>query len=133
MSSRAGGVSATPYDSLNIGLSVGDSKSRVRENRRRLLAAAGMVPDRLARAEQVHGASAAVVDRGGLYEKTDALVTTEKDYARLKGNAALAALAARTRTLPIEVKLDDRDLVRLVSLIEAALQKTPRRLVPPAR
>jgi YfiH family protein len=81
ISSRTGGVSGPPYESLNIGLSVSDSKSRVHENRRRLLTAAGMATERLARAEQVHGASTAVVDRGGLYKKVDGLVTAKKDLA----------------------------------------------------
>jgi tetraacyldisaccharide 4'-kinase len=60
------------------------------------------------------------------------LVTTEKDFARLKDNAALAALAQQTRPLPIEVTLDERDMGRLASLIEAALQKSSRRQQPPA-
>lgn len=62
------------------------------------------------------------------------LVTTEKDFARLKDNTALAALATATRTLAIEVGIDERDMGRLQSLIETALQKTARRQPPlPAR
>ncbi len=59
------------------------------------------------------------------------LVTTEKDFARMGGDAALAELAAQTRTLPIELKFDERDLGRLNSLIEAALKSTSRRHRPP--
>jgi tetraacyldisaccharide 4'-kinase len=59
------------------------------------------------------------------------LVTTEKDFARMGGDAALAGLAAQTRTLPIELKFDERDLGRLSSLIEAALKGTSRRHRPP--
>ena len=59
------------------------------------------------------------------------LVTTEKDFARMGGDAALAELAAQTRTLLIELKFADRDLGRLNSLIEAALTGTSRRLRPP--
>ncbi|HEY8248938.1 MAG TPA: tetraacyldisaccharide 4'-kinase [Hyphomicrobium sp.] len=59
------------------------------------------------------------------------LVTTAKDFARLYGNAALAELAAHTRTLPIEMMFEDRDLGRLSSLIDAALQGTSRRHRPP--
>ena len=49
------------------------------------------------------------------------LVTTDKDFARIGGEAALAELAAQARTLPIEMTFEDRDLGRLSSLIEAAL------------
>jgi YfiH family protein len=79
--SRRGGVSASPYDSLNIAMSVGDKKIRVQENRRRLLAATGIIPDHLARAGQVHGSSIAVVAGGGFYEGVDGLITAEKDLA----------------------------------------------------
>ena len=40
------------------------------------------------------------------------LVTTEKDLARMTGDAALAALAARARTLPITLELDKADALR---------------------
>lgn len=59
------------------------------------------------------------------------LVTTEKDYARIKDDAALAPLAAAARFLPIEVHIEERELTRLNSLIEAALQGTTRRQRPP--
>lgn len=50
---RAGGVSPPPWDSLNLGRSVGDDPARVAENWRRLEAATGLG---FARARQVHGA-----------------------------------------------------------------------------
>jgi tetraacyldisaccharide 4'-kinase len=51
------------------------------------------------------------------------LVTTEKDYARLRGeDGRLAELAGAARALGIELAFEDRDLVRLQSLIEAATQ-----------
>jgi tetraacyldisaccharide 4'-kinase len=59
------------------------------------------------------------------------LVTTEKDFARMAGDAALARLAAQTRVLPIELTFDDRDLGRLGSLIESALKRTSRQNRPP--
>ena len=43
---RGGGVSAPPFDSLNLGAHVGDDPAAVAENRRRLRAALGLVtPD----------------------------------------------------------------------------------------
>lgn len=49
---RLGGVSAAPYDSLNLGLHVGDDPARVAENRGRL---AALLPARPVFLDQVHG------------------------------------------------------------------------------
>ena len=53
-STRAGGVSEGPYDSLNLGRMTGDDVDRVDENRRRLCAEVGTLPDRLALNRQIH-------------------------------------------------------------------------------
>ena len=58
---RAGGVSAPPYDTLNVGLHVGDDADAVAENRRRVAAALGL-PAAPLWLVQVHGA---VVVRAG--------------------------------------------------------------------
>lgn len=54
---RTGGVSAGPYESLNLGGSCGDDAAAVGENRRRALAALGAdgLADRLVCPRQVHG------------------------------------------------------------------------------
>jgi polyphenol oxidase len=52
MSTRHGGVSAAPWDSLNLGTAVGDQATAVAENRRRFAAALGATPVWL---HQVHG------------------------------------------------------------------------------
>lgn len=54
--SREGGTSAPPWDSLNIGLHVGDDEAAVHENRRRAAALAGLDPAMVAGVTQVHGA-----------------------------------------------------------------------------
>jgi hypothetical protein len=54
-STRQGGVSAPPFDSLNLGKKWGDRPESVEENRRRLLAASGTGVMHLA--AQVHGAA----------------------------------------------------------------------------
>ena len=60
------------------------------------------------------------------------LVTTEKDWVRLAGEESLWELQRKTRTLPIEMVFEQRDLSRLVSLIEAAaLNQGPPRTRPP--
>lgn len=63
---RSGGVSAAPYESLNLGASCGDDPARVAENRRRVLAALGaegLLP-RLLSPRQVHGDHVVVVRDG---------------------------------------------------------------------
>lgn len=60
---RAGGTSAPPYDALDLALHVGDQPAQVLANRGLLAAAAGLDPDGLVFAEQVHGPGVAVVDR----------------------------------------------------------------------
>jgi hypothetical protein len=54
MSTRAGGVSAAPWDSLNLGTAVGDDPAAVAENRRRFVAMCGAAPAWL---RQVHGST----------------------------------------------------------------------------
>ena len=58
---RLGGTSASPYDSLNLGLHVSDDPGRVHANRLLFAAAAGVAVDSLVFAEQVHGSGVAVV------------------------------------------------------------------------
>jgi YfiH family protein len=52
MSTRCGGVSLPPWDSLNLGAAVGDDAAAVAENRRRFVDRTGAVPLWL---RQVHG------------------------------------------------------------------------------
>ncbi|MBN1886183.1 MAG: laccase domain-containing protein [Candidatus Krumholzibacteriota bacterium] len=73
--SRIGGVSKPPFDSLDLGLSCGDRPKRVHANRRRLLETLELERNRLARAEQVHGASIAVARPGRIARGADGLVT----------------------------------------------------------
>lgn len=51
---RLGGTSSAPYDSLNLGYRTGDSAERVEENRRVVSEALG-IPDRWLCVNQVHG------------------------------------------------------------------------------
>lgn len=77
-STRGGGVSASPFDSLNLGFSTGDDEAAVRENRRRLLDALGFKPDALATVGQVHGAHVATVTEPGHTDRHDGLVTDRR-------------------------------------------------------
>jgi YfiH family protein len=58
-SARAGGVSAAPFDSLNLGVLTEDRRENVIENRERLAAALGLDPARIPIGLQVHGAELA--------------------------------------------------------------------------
>ena len=72
---RRGGVSRPPFDSLNLGRSTDDAAAAVRENRERLLHLANSSPERLATAGQVHGARVVEVVAPGHHPDCDALVT----------------------------------------------------------
>ncbi len=75
---RAGGVSAPPFDTFNLGDHVGDDPAAVAANRKRLATAIGLAGDRVVWMNQVHGDRVARVDEpvDSPVEATDALVTT---------------------------------------------------------
>ena len=54
-STRLGGVSQQPFDSLNLGLLTDDAPEAVAENRRRLATSLGFAPEQVIFARQVHG------------------------------------------------------------------------------
>ncbi len=61
-STRLGGVSEPPFDSLNLGVFTEDQCEAVVENRGRLTAALGFAAERVAIGHQVHGAELATHD-----------------------------------------------------------------------
>jgi YfiH family protein len=65
-STRVGGISEQPFDSLNLGILTEDEPSAVTENRRRLAGALGLAPERIAIGRQVHGAELETHRRGAL-------------------------------------------------------------------
>ena len=75
---RAGGVSAPPFDTFNLGDHVGDDPAAVQANRARLAAAIKLPPEQVIWMNQVHGDHVEVVDgpRTEPFEDTDALVTS---------------------------------------------------------
>ena len=79
MSTRAGGVSTAPFDSLNLRDGLGDDPTAVAENQRRLKEAIGSAPVWL---KQVHGAAvvsltSASARSDAVVHSADASVTTE--------------------------------------------------------
>lgn len=81
LSLRTGGVSRPPYDSLNLGVHVGDDAACVRVNRQRFAAQLGLP---LARLQQVHGVEVVTVQVPWTETTTvqgDASVTTQPGVA----------------------------------------------------
>ena len=80
---RAPGVSAAPYDGLNLALHVGDDAAAVLANRAALAAALGVAPDHVVYVEQVHGDTVLQVDGPltGPSPQADGLVTTTPGLA----------------------------------------------------
>ena len=80
---RAGGASAPPFDTFNLGDHVGDDPAAVAANRARLAAAIGLADDHVVWMNQVHGVNVELVDgpRDTAFDATDALVTATAGLA----------------------------------------------------
>jgi polyphenol oxidase len=88
-STRLGGVSEAPFDSLNLGLLTDDAEEAVVENRRRLASALGFEPDQLVFARQVHGTR--LIDRRT--EEPEGLVEADGHLVSTPGTAPLVFVA----------------------------------------
>ena len=92
-STRRGGVSEGPYESLNLGVLTGDERERVIENRGLFAGDAGIDAERIAMGWQVHGTEVhewdgpdgkrAFLDPQGGHLKVDAHVTREPELGLL--------------------------------------------------
>jgi polyphenol oxidase len=82
---RWGGVSAAPYEELNLGGAVGDDPAAVRANRELAARTLGLDPARVVWMNQVHGREVAVVDGPWRQDEgvpaVDALVTGARGLA----------------------------------------------------
>ncbi|MFI1201289.1 peptidoglycan editing factor PgeF [Streptomyces sp. NPDC020883] len=81
---RWGGVSAAPYEQLNLGGAVGDDPAAVRTNRDLVARDLGLDPAVVVWMNQVHGRDVAVVDgpwREGGIPSVDAVVTARRGLA----------------------------------------------------
>ncbi|MFN3533472.1 MAG: polyphenol oxidase family protein, partial [Candidatus Brocadia sp.] len=61
VSTRNGGFSHPPYDSLNLGLHVGDNPETVLKNRKRLASVLGIPLGNFTIAQQVHGCNVGII------------------------------------------------------------------------
>jgi YfiH family protein len=89
---RTGGVSSPPYDTLNLGLRLGDDEKAVAENRARFAQALELSGDRLFEQRQVHGT---IVREISSSDRVSAISDTEGDglIARVAGHAVAARTA----------------------------------------
>ncbi|MEV8306007.1 peptidoglycan editing factor PgeF [Streptomyces flavidovirens] len=81
---RWGGVSAVPYEELNLGGAVGDDPAAVRGNRELAARSLGLDPDLVVWMNQVHGRDVAVVEGpwgDAEVPSVDAVVTTRRGLA----------------------------------------------------
>ena len=76
--SRRGGFSRAPFDSLNLGEGMGDRRADILKNRKLLFDTLEIHGRGIARAAQVHGHGIRIVNRGGVSSNADGLVTATK-------------------------------------------------------
>jgi polyphenol oxidase len=121
-STRRGGVSTGAYESLNLGLLTDDEREHVEENRRRLCAAVGATPERLAMNRQVHAATVNRAQAGDRGREGDGLWTDEPDVPMLKVTADCLPIAlARTSGRPALALLHAGRLGLLEGILEAGV------------
>jgi len=85
-SGRNGGTSEVPYQSLNLGLHVGDKTENVIHNRNRFLSALGQKLDSVTCCQQVHGTRVAVVNKKDAGKGAYDYATSLADYDAMVSN-----------------------------------------------
>jgi YfiH family protein len=121
-STRRGGVSEGPYDSLNLGLLTDDRNDNVEENRRRLCEAVNADPARLAMNRQVHAATVNRAVPGERGREGDGLWTDEPGVPMLKLTADCLPIAlARDNGRPALALLHAGRIGLLAGIVEAGV------------
>ena len=119
---RRGGVSDGPYESLNLGRLTDDLPARVEENRRRACADVGADAERLAMNRQVHAATVHRAIAGERRRPGDGLWTDETGVPMLKVTAdCLPVALARTNGRPALAVLHAGRLGLLEGIIAAGI------------
>lgn len=129
-STRRGGVSRPPFDTLNVGIRVGDDPDRVRENRRRLFGALGLAPEQVVRVRQIHGDQILAVDEALTKRPGFPGVLVDEGFrydALITDRPGLALVVSTADCHPICV-WDRRR--RAIAAIHAGWRSTLKRLVP---
>jgi YfiH family protein len=121
-STRRGGVSGGPYESLNLGLLTDDAPEHVERNRSRLCEAAGADPVRLAMNRQVHAATVNRAEPGERGREGDGLWTETPGLPMLKLTADCLPIAlARQNGKPGLALLHAGRLGLLEGIVEAGV------------
>jgi YfiH family protein len=110
-STHKGGVSAAPWDTLNLGVGRGDDMENVRENYRRFCAAVGTDPARCVLSKQVH-------------EDNVRLVTAEdcgKGLWRDRDYTSVDAMICNTPEIPLVVFSADCNIILLYDPVRRAI------------
>lgn len=110
---RQGGVSAAPYDGLNAGLTVGDDRLAVAENRRRVVAALPGHP-MLITAHPVHGSDVVAIAADGHETDTDTRFVATKADAMHTRERGLGLFWAYADCTPILLFDPQHDAIALV-------------------
>lgn len=97
---RTGGRSVAPFDSLNLSEGVGDDTQTVRGNRALVMEALGLDPVHVAYSTQVHGATCLVPPGPGWAGTADALATRHPALVLAVGTADCLAVLLWDATRP---------------------------------
>ncbi|MBM4042204.1 MAG: peptidoglycan editing factor PgeF [Planctomycetes bacterium] len=126
VSTRHGGVSRGAFESLNVGLHVGDEAEAVLENRRRLCEAAGVPLDSLVAGAQVLGNAVGWVTAAHRGRGARDVATALPDIDALITDTPGLVLAAFSADCPLLALVDPRR--RAVGLVHASRRGTLGRI-----
>ena len=126
VTTRVGGVSLPPYDSLNLGFGARDNPERVLENRKRLADSINVPLGSFAVAKQVHGDRIAVVtesEKGrGAFNYETALDATDGMITNIPGICLMVLLADCTPILLYD------PVQRVVAAVHAGWKGTAKQI-----
>ncbi len=111
MSTRRGGVSPSPWESLNLGYATGDALERVAENERRFAAAFGVEPAAIRWVRQVHGDGVALAEELPATVGRGAEIPADAVISRTSGLACAIKVAD---CVPVLLAAEDASVVAAV-------------------
>jgi hypothetical protein len=78
-STRKGGYSKAPYESMNLGSNTADNHTDVMKNKQQFCENLSIKYEQVAKSKQVHGTNILIAETGGNYEGYDAIITDQKN------------------------------------------------------
>ena len=134
-STRRGGISDGPLNSLNLGRTPEESELNLETNRRRFLSALSIAPQDLVHAVQVHGSNVVLAREPGVVQDCDGLITDRAGLYLVIGVADCHVVFLASRDAKVVGALHDgwRGIVggilsNAVSLIQQEFDYTPEDL-----